>query len=109
MADYWERVDGQLAANEPRATRRSIAVNYPPELYPFVLEAAKQRGMSMQAYQRRAALAFAASDLGFDWLREMAVEPQIGSFVNPGRGTVARGRGFGHWQILDLGNYGDVE
>jgi hypothetical protein len=104
----WARIDGQLAAKETRPTRRSVAVNYPPELYPFVLEAAKLRGLSMQAYQRRAALAFAQADLGFDWLREMDAEPQVGSFVNPGRGTDARGRGYGSWQILDLGSYGDV-
>lgn len=101
--DWWSVLDDQMASQEPlRTPRKSIAINYPNDLYVLVLEAAKARGVSMTAYQRRASLAFAEYDLGFDWLREMQAEPPIGSFVRPGVGVKSDGIGFGAWQIVSL-------
>ena len=107
-AEWWSALDGQMAQQERRATRRSIAVNYPPELYGYVSAAARARQMSMTAFQRRAALAIAQADLGFDWLRVMEHEPAISGFET---GTLARrvaGLHFGAWHVLDLGEYGDA-
>lgn len=100
--DWWQIMDDQMASTERRTPRRSIAINYPNDLYALVLEAAKLRGISMTAYQRRASLAFAAHDLGFDWDLEMAAEPPVGSFVRPGAGTKCAGSGFGAWRIRAL-------
>ena len=99
---WWKILDDQMAMGETRGPRRSIAINYPNELYVLVLEAAKARGMSMTAYQRRASLAFAEQDLGFDWLDEMRAEPPIGSFVRPNAGVKSDGLGFGKWHIVNL-------
>lgn len=105
---WWRILDDQMASQEPqRAPRRSIAINYPNELYALVLEAARMRGMSMTAYQRRASLAFAEHDTGFDWLHEMRAEPPVGSFVKPGSGIKSDGLGFGYWRIVRLDDHTD--
>lgn len=109
-ADWWTILDDQMASQEPhRAARRSIAINYPTDLYAYVLEAARLRGISMTAYQRRASLAFAAHDLGFDWLEAMLSEPPVGSFDSPGKGVKSDGIGFGPWRIDALGDHADIE
>ncbi|KAK1548441.1 hypothetical protein Q3G72_006583 [Acer saccharum] len=100
-----QTLDQQISVTTQARVRRSIAVNYPVEIYPLVLEAARQRNMSMTAYQRRAVLAFAQADTGFDWFEQMATEPGIGSFNSPGVSLPSGGHGFGHWRILQLGDF----
>lgn len=108
MRHDWRAVlEDQIAAQGKRAGRRSIAVNYPTSLYAVVKDAAKARGMSMTAYQRRAALAFAVNDLGLtdDWARLMVDEPPVASY---GRPVTTAGFGFGPfgaWRILGLGMF----
>lgn len=99
---WWTILDDQMAVGETRGARRSIAINYPNELYTLVLEAARARNMSMTAFQRRSVLAMAQHDLGFDWLDEMRHEPPIGTFVRPQAGIKSDGLGFGPWHIVDL-------
>jgi hypothetical protein len=63
--DWAKTIDEQLTVKDAdRTPRRSMAVNYPTELYALVLAASKNRGMTATAYQRRASLAFACHDLG---------------------------------------------
>lgn len=100
--DWVSVLDGAIAAREPRATRRSIGVNYPPALYGYVMAAARQRGMSLAAYQRRAALAFACLDLGLVWSDVMADEPPFGTFAAPTKAAAHAGGGYGHWVIRDV-------
>lgn len=102
---WWRILDDKMAAGETRGARRSIAVNYPNELYALVLEASRQRNISMTAFQRRAALAVAEHDLQFDWLDTMLAEPPVGSFVRPGSGIKSDGLGFGPWHIIDLAEH----
>lgn len=89
----------------PRAPRRSTAINYSQREYSLVLAAARERDISMAAFQRRSALAFAAHDLGFDWATEMAQEPAIAAFGGGGTLQRLQGLGCGAWQILELGEY----
>lgn len=103
--DWRSTVDDQLLSQETRGSRRSIAVNYPGSLYVYVLEAAKQRGLSMTAFQRRASLAVACHDLGFDWAAEMVDEPAVGSFVSGRSAVQMDGFGFGPWRITEMGFY----
>lgn len=100
--DWRTIVDSQLASKETRTPRRSIAVNYPDSLYSLILEAAKGRAMSMTAYQRRAALAVARYDLGFDWATELCDEPGIATFVGGRAATEYAGFGFGPWLITGM-------
>jgi hypothetical protein len=97
----------QIAANGKRAGRRSVAVNYPTGLYAVVRDAAKRRGMSMTAYQRRASLAFAVHDLGLDasWAALMVEEPAVTGYVTGADKPLdCAGFGpFGAWRITGLG------
>lgn len=90
--DWWTTIDdGLTASGPPRSPRRSIAVNYPTALYTPVMVAAAFRSMSATAYQRRASLAFAHWDLGFDWGTVTANEP-----ATPITGL---------WRIVELGSH----
>lgn len=100
-AQWWKNIDDQMASREVRTPRRSIAVNYPNELYAHVLKAAEARGLSMTAYQRRAVLAFACYDLGLEWDAVMADEPAVTEFES-GRKVEAQGRGYRFWEIVGL-------
>lgn len=106
----WQQViDDQIALSRvsPRAPRRSTALNYPQSLYALVLAAARERDMSMTAYQRRATLSFAQVDTGFDWLEEMKAEPGIAPFgAHGGRlQQELNGLGCGYWRIQELGQW----
>lgn len=103
--DWRATVNDQLLSKQTRAGRRSIAVNYPDSLYILILEAAKQRGLSMTAFQRRASLAVARYDLGFDWVSEMVDEPAVTTFVSGRGGEQMDGFGFGPWLIMDMQEY----
>lgn len=70
---------------------------------PHVVKAAQERGLSVSAYIRRAALAFAAHDLGLDLAEVLKDEPQWrlrteGPRTNHSEG----GEGHGNWQIKGL-------
>lgn len=106
--EHWTtKLEAALEAKQPqRVSRRSSAINYPASLFPLLVEAARRRGMSVTAYQRRAVLAFAVWDLGLDWMHELEDEGPIA----PPEGQVisrepARGRGFGRWKITGLSSY----
>lgn len=102
--DWRSVVDDQLLSQETRLSRRSVALNYPDSLYVLVLEAARRRDLSMTAFQRRASLAVACHDLGFDWVTEMIDEPAVTPFG--GTGAVQMdGFGYGPWRITEMGVY----
>jgi hypothetical protein len=60
--------------------------------------------MSVAAYVRRAAVAFAEHDTGELWDEVMSDEPGFGVYgERPGRGAIrVNGRGFGPWKIVKL-------
>lgn len=60
--------------------------------------------MSVSAYVRRAAVAFAEHDTGVPWDELMEGEPGFGVYGSPpGRGAIrVDGRGFGKWKIVKL-------
>lgn len=110
MKRSWqETITDQIAAQRKRAGRRSVAVNYPTSLYALVRDAAKARGMSMTAYQRRAALSFALHDLGIEdqWHAVMLDEPAVAPFVVGSEKPIeAAGFGpFGAWRIRAIGMF----
>lgn len=63
--------------------------------------------MSVAAYVRRAAVAFAVHDTGVPWDEIMHDEPGFGIYgERPGRGAIrVDGRGFGSWKIVTLAPY----
>jgi len=88
---------------EPSTAREvhQTSVVLPPELGSALIDAAAARGMSVQAYARRAVTAFVAHDRGMDWYGINETEPPI---ATPGvRGGVRHeGRDFGNWVIRKL-------
>jgi hypothetical protein len=104
---WQEIIQAQVAQSRvrDRAPRRSTALNYPQELYGLVLAAARERDMSMTAYSRRAVLAFAHHDVGFDWAKELAEEPAVASFSDPALRRELNGLGCGYWRIVQLGEF----
>lgn len=110
MSRSWqETIADQIAAQGKRAGRRSVAVNYSTTLYALVRDAARARGMSMTAYQRRAALAFALHDLGREdqWHLVMADEPAVAAFeAHSEKPIECAGFGpFGAWRIRAIGMF----
>ena len=67
----------------------------------LIKRAARQRGMPVSHYVRRAVLAFVAYDLDIDFIELAEHEPAI-----PQEGTLPprkmRGRGYGKWRIRRL-------
>lgn len=89
------------ARRSRRPSATSITTDFLPGAYGAVLEASRVRRMSLQAYLRRAALAFAAHDLGIpvtDLLeRDPRVARETGFSVEDEAGTR-----FGSWEIGSL-------
>ena len=82
--------------------RRKIVLD--PEDRSLILDAARMRGMSEQAYMRRSIMAFVCYDLGLDWDEIMAKE---GPVRRAGQAAVydrrpMRGTGFGRWKIVGV-------
>lgn len=104
MTDGWrqillDQIDSKIS---PR-TRRSVGINFPPDMQRVVLRAAREREISMASYVRRAAVAFAVHDLGLDWDEVMQEEPGVRTFGGTLKTeTKAKGRGFGRWLIKEL-------
>lgn len=69
----------------------------------IIADAAWHRGMTVNSYLRRAALAFSAYDLGLDWWEVTANETHIGG-KSSGRTSYERlhGSGYGDWIISGL-------
>lgn len=75
-----------------------------PDQRTALLEAARMRGISENAYIRRAVLAMVCYDLGIEWSDMMASE---GAVRKAGQAAVydrtpMQGRGFGRWRIVGL-------
>lgn len=105
---WFELIDGELAAREKRRPLSSVGLNMTPEWKDLMLAAAEKRNLSFAAYCRRAVMAFVCADLGLDWEEVMASEPRI----RPWRPLDAKperkaGYGGGKWKINGLGEYED--
>jgi hypothetical protein len=103
-----EVLNDQAAAREDREPRRTVGINFPNDLYSLVAEAARIRGMSYTSYVRRAALALAEADLGFDWATLMVEEPGIVADVESRSALAGKkmaGHGYGPWKIEALGKH----
>lgn len=90
------------AALPQRTQRRSMAVNFPDDLYVLVMDAARARDITMAAFLRRAAVAFAVYDQDLDWDDVMATEPGIRTFTASGSSESLAGKGRGPWRIQGL-------
>lgn len=88
-------------------TSRSTAFRTNPRIDRALNEAAASRHMSVAAYVRRAAVAFAVVDTGIAWDEVMTDEPGFGIYgERPGRGAIrVDGRGFGPWKITALESF----
>jgi hypothetical protein len=106
MPESWQTIiEAQVAASvqrHRRQPRKSTAINLAQEQYNVLLNAARSRDISMAAYLRRAALAFACFDLGLDWDQVMADEPATGGFGNTGVLQELAGSGAGAWHIIEV-------
>lgn len=97
--EWMERVED--AVGDRPMPKYLIQAQTPDRLRPFVVRAARKRGMPVSAYLRRAVLAFVVRDLDLDWDEVMEDEPSIDAEDNlPPRRY--RGRGFGNWKIRGL-------
>jgi hypothetical protein len=104
--DWRQLVLDELDARHKRAPRTSIGVNFHLDGHGLVLAAARARGMSLGAYTRRAAIAFAVADLGADWDEVMENEPRVGETARQVDPVGGRGLGYGAWKITGLEEYG---
>lgn len=87
-------------------TRRSIGVNFTPDLQRIVLASARERDMSLTAFARRSALAIATFDQGLDWLEVMRNEPRLRGFGQISEDPQSsRGLGHGAWKIVALEDF----
>src|SRR5205823_12224572 len=86
-------IDAVRARRPARAERRSVGVNFTPEMNDLLVIAAQQRDISLSSYVRRAAMAVAALDLRLEWEDVTRTEGQLRSFdqseFRPGRGDGA--------------------
>lgn len=103
--DWRELLLAELDAKNIRAPRTSMAIMLHLTAHGLILAAARKRGMSIGAYARRAAIAFAVHDLEADWDEVMQDEAAVGERGGGAVRAKGRGRGFGPWRILALGEY----
>lgn len=97
--DWREIVLGRL----PEPTRLHPMTSH-ATLDELIATAAYQRRMSEGDYIMRAARAFACFDLGADLQEAAESEPPIANVLTPRNPRRLRGRGFGQWRIIELGN-----
>lgn len=102
--DGWRKILlDQIDSKLTTRTRRSVGINFPVGLHALLMRAARERGMSMAAYTRRAAIAFAVKDLGLDYDTVMQEEPAVREFgEGMSLGDKLSGKGYGRWKIEAL-------
>lgn len=104
-----QRLLDQLASRRHnRKPTRMISINWTVSAYRLVNAASKQRGISMSAFCRRAAVAMACTILGLDYYEESVGERGARSYGESGGDPVSAaeskdGRGYGEWRIRELG------
>jgi len=97
-------VEAELASRDaPKRPHRDYRARVPLSAAPHIAEAARRRDMSITAYLRRAAIAFAAYDLGLDQQQMLVDEPATRlKSEGPRTNRLQQGRGHGDWKILGL-------
>lgn len=88
-------------------TARSTAYRTNPKIDDVIRAGARRRNITVAAYARRAAVAFACYDLGLSWSEVMDGEPGFGLFGEyAGKAAIyADGEGFGPWKITGLDHH----
>lgn len=86
----------------PRTERRSIGLNFSPAELKLVNQAARERGMSVASFSRRATMAFAVHDTGESWADLTENEYAIRDYAQTQTRTEGKGTGFGAWLITGL-------
>jgi uncharacterized protein (DUF1778 family) len=81
--------------------RRSVTLQVSTDEHRALFRAAKARGLSMSAYARRAAIAFAAHDLDLNRVEVHENEPAIVA-RDENEPRMFHGEGFGSWNIEKL-------
>lgn len=106
--DWRDLVMGSVEAeldrrHKPKRPHRDFRARIQLSAVPMVVEAARRRDMSATAFLRRAALAFAAYDLGLDIDQILADEPATRlKSEGPKTNRYEAGRGHGDWRIMGL-------
>lgn len=101
-----DKYDALGVGHQNHRARTSIMVNLMQHNRALMVEAARQRDMSMSAYVRRSALAVASYDLGIPWGEVTADERPFRSFGELMIGGVFKGgEGHGPWIINQMGIY----
>lgn len=101
--DIFDDAAAQVAAKRTvNGSRESTGVHLISGGRGLLKQAARQRGLSMDAYMSRAIMAFVCSDLGLDWNIVMASEPKIVPFgERSSAGKSLAGTGYGLWMVCD--------
>jgi hypothetical protein len=101
---FMGQVDVEMAKRRwPKRPHRDFKARIQLSAAPAVTSAAANRGMSTSAYIRRAALAFAAFDLGIDLDQMLSDEPATRlKSEGPKTNRLEGGEGHGNWRIEGL-------
>lgn len=99
-----DRYDALGVGYDNHRARTSMMVNFLQRDREMLVEAARQRDMSLSAFFRRSAFAIASYDLGIPWGTITAEERPFRNFgeLNIG-GEFKAGEGHGPWIINDMG------
>lgn len=117
MADGWrdivrDAVAARAAEARKNSTRGSQTahisrVGFSTEAHPYLVRAAKARGMSVSGYIRRATMALVAMDLGIDPIEIFAVDTPLTPPGGAGRWHSTQdldGELFGRWEVRPDGS-----
>lgn len=112
MADGWRDIvrdavaaraaDARKNSNSGSQTANISRVGFSVEAHPYLVRAAKARGMSVSGYIRRATMAHVAMDLGIDPLEIFAVDTPLTPPGMNGRWQSTQdldGELFGRWEV----------
>lgn len=103
--DGWDRLSDQVENSINKPHNKTIRIDrlttkVPVGFRSVTMKAARRRGLSMEAYIRRALASVMVYDLGLDWWELMTDEPwtqEYGSGLRERRPLA--GAHFGPWQI----------
>lgn len=108
--DPMQRLLDQLNATAPapRAMPRMVSINWTIKAARLVHAAAKERGISLSGFCRRASVAMACQVLGLDYYEQSVGERGVRAYGEAGGDpkVIAEskdGQGYGEWRIRELG------
>lgn len=95
--------DARKRSRSTSATQRLTRTSFSVDAHPFLIRAARQRGLSLSSYVRRATLAFVALDLGLDQVDLFKLDAALSPFGQGGnpwsREFDLDGEIYGSWEV----------